>query len=91
MTTHELAEHLRAQGIQVLRVVSRTVRRKKDSGDLVKVGDIELSNDPDLSVDENGVMYLRWWMPEQRHQVAIGTYQSAQVSELVQAIKDHRP
>jgi hypothetical protein len=65
-------------------VVSRS-RQKK--GKSVEVGDIELGNHLEVEIDEQGVMRLGWWLPNDRQRTEIGKYDPGQVAELVKAIR----
>jgi hypothetical protein len=87
MTIHELSHYLRTQGIAVLSVISRGRQRE---GNVVEVGDIELGNNLKIEASEEGVYQLAWWMPDDNQRVQIGEFESAQVDELVKAIRQAR-
>jgi hypothetical protein len=89
MTIQQLAEHLRAQGIEVRRVLQQTTHRPGGSPDVVVPVGLELGNglwlDRGMGDDR---MTLYRWDPEDEW-VEIGEYQSAQVADLVDDIKEY--
>jgi hypothetical protein len=84
MTIHELSHYLRTQGIEVLSVVSRGRQVKCQ---VVEVGDIELGNNLEVEVDEDGTMTLAWWCPNDNQRVKVCEYTPTEVDELVKGIR----
>jgi hypothetical protein len=89
MTIADLADALAKQGVEVRRILTQTTHRPGVSPDVVVPVGLELGNglwlDQGMGDDR---MTLYRWDPEDEW-VEIGEYQSAQVGDLIKAIKEY--
>jgi hypothetical protein len=85
----KLADHLKAQGIEVVRVLNQTSHRPGVSPDVVTAIGLELGKG--LCVYQyrrEGIVVLYQWENEGDDWVEIGDYESGEVEDLVKAIRE---
>jgi hypothetical protein len=89
MNVNELAEYLRGEGVEVRRVLNQTTNRPghPPEEDVVAAVGLELGNDLDIFVANDGTVCLSWWIPDENELVQIGEYAPTEVDQLVEAIR----
>jgi hypothetical protein len=86
MNVNELAEYLRTEGVEVLRILNQTTHRPGQPDVVVAVG-LELGNDLCLYQYRGGRVTLYQWMPDGDGWVEEEEFETAQVGDLVKAIR----
>jgi hypothetical protein len=89
MTIEQLADHLTAQGIEVVRVLQQTTQRPGVYPDEVVAVGLELGNDLSVYVLKDGTVELYCWEDEEL--VDIGEFNTTHVDGLLKAIKEQMP
>jgi hypothetical protein len=89
MNVNELAEYLRGEGVEVRWVLNQTTNRPEHprEEDVVAAMGLELGNDLDIFVANDGTVCLSWWIPDEKELVQIGEYAPGEMDDLVKAIR----